>query len=58
MGHKVGDTVRIHDTEITGIVRSVNSYGNLGVDWADGETTPDGMIHPDDVAGIDAKGER
>ena len=53
MGYRVRDVVRIRHTEIFGVVRTVNSQGNLGIDWDDGLISPTGTVHPDDVVGID-----
>ena len=53
MSWKVGDAVRIRQTEICGRIRSISPNGTLGVDWDDGEITPDGTIHPLDAVGID-----
>ena len=49
MKYRVGDKVRIPHTEIVGVVRSITDRGFLGVDWDDGELTPDAGLHPDDV---------
>ena len=56
MTWRIGNRVRIRQTEIVGTVSAVNGYANIGVHWDDGVISPAGSIYAGDVAGLDDTG--
>ena len=54
----IGDRVQLTDKSVQGVITAINHMGHLEIHWDDGERSPAGSVHKDDVHPVHGRKEQ